>query len=189
MSEFILNIVAFIPLDIRIVILGAIPVTELRAAIPIAIALGVPTGQAFFWSVVGNFLPVIPLLLLIPRLYELFSKITLFQSYLGKLIERTRKKGKQVEKYGALGLMLFVAIPLPGTGAWTGSLLAFILGINFWYSVMALIGGIVLAGIVVTLASLGFFQLARYFYDLEVLAVLALCGIVCWWIIKKWKSR
>lgn len=186
MGDWLMNILGDIPINIRILIAASFPVTELRAAIPLAIALGISPAKAFFLGVIGNLLPIIPLLVIMPYVYEILGRISSFQRILGRIIERTRRKGAQVEKYGALGLLFFVALPLPGTGAWTGSMLAFIMGINFWYSVMALSIGVVLAGGAVTFATMGLLQIVKYLYNLEILAVVLILSIVSWWIIKRW---
>ena len=151
--------------------------------------MGIPPLEAYFLGVIGNIIPIIPLLLVVPPLYRFLSRIRLFQRFLGEFIERTRAKGRQVEKYGALGLLIFVAIPLPGTGVWTGSLLAFIMGINFWLSLAALSLGVILAGFAITLASIGFLQIFKHIFNLEILAALGLLGIVCWWLVKRWKKK
>jgi len=189
MAEWLLSLLDGIPLYLKIVILGAVPVTELRAAIPVGIAMGVPPGISFLLGLAGNLLPIVPLILIMPWLFKLMERLPAFQRHWGRLLERTRKKGHQVEKYGALGLLIFVAIPLPGTGVWTGSLLAYIMGINFWYSFLALSGGAFLAGIAVTVASLGFLQIYKYLFNLEILAGVMLALIVCWWLYKKWRRR
>src|SRR5690606_1335439 len=108
MADWLMDILGGIPLSIKIIIAACIPVTELRAAIPVGIAMGIPPFEAFFLGVIGNIIPIIPLLLFFPAFYHFLSRIPLFQRLLGNLIERTRAKGRQVEKYGALGLMLFV---------------------------------------------------------------------------------
>ncbi|MDD2496626.1 MAG: small multi-drug export protein [Desulfitobacteriaceae bacterium] len=189
MTDWLMDILGGIPLSIKIIIASCIPVTELRAAIPVGIAMGIPPLEAYFLGVIGNIIPIIPLLLVVPPLYRFLSRIRLFQRFLGEFIERTRAKGRQVEKYGALGLLIFVAIPLPGTGVWTGSLLAFIMGINFWLSLVALSLGVILAGFAITLASIGFLQIFKYIFNLEILAALGLFGIVCWWLVKRWKKK
>ncbi|MGI6685989.1 MAG: COG2426 family protein [Bacillota bacterium] len=189
MVEWLLSLLSNIPLAIRIIILGAFPITELRAAIPVAIALGIPPEAAFVLGLAGNVLPIIPLLMIMPWLFKLFERVPAFQRHWGRIIERTRKKGHQVEKYGALGLLLFVAIPLPGTGVWTGSILAYIMGINFWYSLIALSGGAFFAGIAVTMASIGLFKVYKYLFNLEVLAGVFLALIVIWWLIKRWRRN
>ncbi|MGI6630945.1 MAG: COG2426 family protein [Bacillota bacterium] len=185
MTEWLLSLLSQISLPMRIIILGAVPVAELRAAIPVAIAMGIPPEAAFILGLVGNLLPIIPLLLIMPWIFRIFERIPFFQRHWGHFIERTRKKGHQVEKYGALGLLIFVAIPLPGTGVWTGSVLSYLMGINFWYSLVALSGGAFFAGIAVTVASVGLFEIYKYLFNLEILAGVILVLIIIWWIIKK----
>jgi len=189
MSEWLVSLLANIPLPVKIFILGAVPIIELRGAIPMGIALGLSPYNSFFFSLAGSLLPIIPLLLIMPYIFNIFERVPVFQRHWGRIIERTRKKGHQVEKYGALGLLLFVAIPLPGTGVWTGSILAFIMGINFWYSLIALSGGAFLAGIAVTVACIGFVQIYKYLFSLEVLAGVILVLIIIWWLIKRRRRR
>jgi uncharacterized membrane protein len=133
-----------------------LPVSELRGAIPYALSTGLSWQQSYFWAVLGNFIPVIPLLLFLGPLSEALSRrFDLFRRFFDWLFTRTRRRGKVVERYEALGLILFVAIPLPVTGAWTGTVAAFLFGVRFRYALPAILLGILLAGTVVTLASLG----------------------------------
>ena len=92
-----------------------------------------------------------------------------------------------MEKYGALGLLLFVAIPLPGTGVYSAAILAFLFGIRFWYSFISLTLGMLVAGVVVTLASTGIMEIAQYIYKVEYIIV-ALLGIgLIYWFVKRKK--
>jgi uncharacterized membrane protein len=137
-------------------LIAMLPISELRGAIPYAFGRGMTWQQAYLWSVAGNFIPVIPLLLFLEPISELLSrKYPLCRRFFQWLFARTRKRGRLVERYEALGLILFVGIPLPVTGAWTGTVAAFLFGIRFRYALPAIILGILLAGTVVTLASLG----------------------------------
>jgi uncharacterized membrane protein len=136
--------------------IAMLPVSELRGAIPYALSSGLSWQQSYFWAVVGNFIPVIPLLLFLGPLSSALSRRFLFwRRFFDWLFARTRRRGKVVERYEALGLVLFVAIPLPVTGAWTGTVAAFLFGVRFKYALPAIVFGILLAGTVVTLASLG----------------------------------
>lgn len=189
MAEWLVSLLANIPLPIKVIILSAVPVVELRGAIPMGIVMGMSPINSFILSFAGNILPVIPLLIIMPWLFKFFERVPAFRQRWGQLIERTRKKGHQVEKYGALGLLIFVAIPLPGTGVWTGSILAYIMGVNFWYSFIALTSGAFLAGIAVTLATVGVVQAYKYLFSLEVLAGIGLVLIVIWWLIKRRRRR
>ncbi|HDN67650.1 MAG TPA: ligand-binding protein SH3 [Firmicutes bacterium] len=137
-------------------LIATLPVSELRGAIPWALtAGGLGWQQAYFYAVLGNFLPVIPLLLLLEPVSLRLRKYSIWDKFFTWLFERTRRRSRLVERYEALGLALFVAIPLPVTGAWTGTVAAFLFGIRFKFAVWAILAGILIAGVVVTLASLG----------------------------------
>ena len=137
-------------------LIAMLPISELRGAIPYALSCGMSWQQAYVWSVVGNFIPVIPLLLFLEPVSELLSRrYPRWRRFFNWLFVRTRRRGRLVERYEALGLVLFVGIPLPVTGAWTGTVAAFLFGVRFKYALPAIILGILLAGTVVTLASLG----------------------------------
>lgn len=141
-------------------LLAALPISELRGAIPYAITVGGMSWQeAFIIAVIGNFLPVIPILLLLESVSDYLMRYAPFNRFFTWLFERTRRKGRLVERFEAVGLTLFVAVPLPVTGAWTGCVAAFIFKIPLKYAIPAVFAGILIAGTVVTLASLGVIQL------------------------------
>ncbi|MFH0765414.1 MAG: small multi-drug export protein [Calditrichota bacterium] len=146
-------------------VLAALPITELRGALPWALfMLKMPWPQAFFWSVLGNLIPVPFILLLLEPMQKLLCRWSVMERFFTWLFARTRRRGKLVEKYRAIGLMLFVAVPLPVTGAWTGAAAAFVFGIRFWPALFAIIGGVLIAGVIVTslcLMGVGFTDLAR----------------------------
>jgi len=175
--------------DLQIILLSAVPLTELRLTIPLAIALGISPVKSFVLACVGNFLPIIPLLLLLEPVGYLVAGVPIIKNIYAKLLEKIRAKGQKVEKYGALGLLLFVAIPFPGTGIYSGAILAFLFGIRFWYSFISLTLGMLLAGVAVTLASAGAKEAAGYIYDLEFLLVgLLVLGIIFFITKKKHKK-
>ena len=137
-------------------LIAMLPISELRGAIPYALGRGMSWHQAYLWAVLGNFIPVIPLLLFLEPISEFLSRrYPLWQRFFSWLFTRTRRRSRLVERYEALGLILFVSIPLPVTGAWTGTVAAFLFGVRFKYALLAILLGILLAGTVVTLASLG----------------------------------
>ena len=142
---------------IDVLFVSALPFSELRGGIPLALYLGFDPISAYILSVVGNFLPIPFLLLFLDVIDRLIMRTPLSNIY-AKIIERTEKKKKIVEKYGYLGLIAFVAVPLPFTGAWTGSLLAFLLRLNRAKSILCILLGIMTAGVVVLAASLGIFN-------------------------------
>ncbi len=139
------------PQELTTVIIAALPVAELRGAIPLALlSLKIPLGRAFCLSILGNLIPVIPLLLFLRPVSEKLRHFRLWRRFFEHLFERTRKKAAIVEKYEALGLILFVAIPLPVTGAWTGCIAASLFKIRFRYAFLAISTGVVIAAIIVT---------------------------------------
>lgn len=172
--------------DWYILALSMLPLTELRATIPLAISLGMFPWRAFWLAVVGNLLPVAPILLLLPSLEKGLSHFPRIGWFFQKFLRKTRGKGEQVKKYGALGLMLFVLIPLPGTGAWTGAVLAWVFGLSFVSAFLAISVGVMGAGILVTLACLGLVQVA-HFYGVEFMlgVLLVIVFLFMWWQKKK----
>jgi len=132
-----------------------IPIVELRGALPLAINLfHIPWHKAFLISFIGNILPVPFILLFLKPITDLLCKIELFKRFFDWLFSRTRKKSAIIEKYEELGLLIFVAIPLPGTGAWTGALLAYLMALDFKRSILFISLGVFIAGVIVTLLCL-----------------------------------
>jgi len=141
----------YISKELTVVIISMLPIFELRGGIPVAIQMmKIPIPQAVILAIIGNIIPVILLLLFWEWLAKLLSKNSKCKIWIEKLHSSSLKKGKIIEKYEELGLMLFVAIPLPITGGWTGSLVAVLLGLSFWKSLLFIFIGILLASIVVT---------------------------------------
>ena len=140
-------------------LVSMIPVIELRGGLPFGVALGLPYWLAFPAAVAGNLLPAPFIIVYIRRIFELMRK---YFPRLNGLVDRLEKKahlkGKKVQKYQYLGLWLFVAIPLPGTGAWTGSLAAAFLGMRLKKAMPAVVLGVLTAGIVMGVASYGLLE-------------------------------
>lgn len=149
-----------IPREISTVLIAMLPISELRGAIPFALGRGMAWHQAYLWAVLGNSIPVIPLLMFLQPVSAFLSRrYPLWGRFFSWLFARTRRRSRLVERYEAVGLALFVSIPLPVTGAWTGTVAAFLFGIRFKYALPAILSGILLAGTVVTLTSLGLITL------------------------------
>jgi uncharacterized membrane protein len=146
------------PPAVGVALAAAIPITELRAAIPLAISLGMAPLQAFFWSLLGNIIPIPILLWILPKAMKWFTTDTWLGRKLDWWIARTLRKSEQVEKYGAIGLMIFTAIPLPGTGAWSASLAAVLFKVKPIVALWSISSGVLIAGIVITLVSIGIFH-------------------------------
>jgi len=148
--------------QLTVILTAMLPISELRGAIPLALGvykMSIP--QTYLFAVLGNIIPVIFLLwFLEPVSKFLMKRSTIFNKFFTWLFERTRRKHKKaIQKWGPVALILFVAIPLPITGGWTGSVAAFVFGIPFKKALPLIFLGILIAGVVVTLASLGVFKL------------------------------
>lgn len=149
----------FVGEELCVFFCSMLPVIELRGAIPMGIALGLPWWQTFLISVVGNLVPVPFILLLINAIIKWMSesKVKFFNKIAVFLLERVQKKRAMIEKYSFWGLCLFIAIPLPVTGAWTGSLVAAVIGMKPHKAFLSAVLGVLIAGVVVTLISVGVF--------------------------------
>ena len=146
-KEGILKSASHLPHWLGVFSVSMLPIFELRGGIPFGInVLHMPYWKVYPIAVFGNILPIIPVILIL----HYISKLSIVKRFL----KRTELKGHLVKRYGLLGLMLFVAIPLPITGAWTGSALAFIFSIPWYSALLAITGGVLIAGIIVTILSL-----------------------------------
>ena len=157
--------------EIWVLLISMIPFVELRGAIPVGCALGLPFYSNLPLAILGNMIPVPFILLLMPKILNLLGKYKLFKPFVEWLRKKAEKhKGKvikdgeegQVEQnrgnisIGAfMALMLFVGIPLPGTGAWCGSLIAALFDLDKRWSALATFLGVVISGVIMTLASYG----------------------------------
>lgn len=155
MLENLYLILKDLPKELMIIIVAALPVSELRGAIPLALlTLKEPFLKAVSLAILGNLLPVLPLLLFLKPLSEKLRHFRFWRNFFDRLFERTRKKALIVERYEALGLALFVAIPLPITGAWTGCIAASLFKIRLRYAFLAICIGISLAAAIVSVLTL-----------------------------------
>ncbi len=130
-------------------IISMIPILELRGALLVAgPLLGVPVAKAIPLCIIGNIIPVPFILLLITPIFKWMKGTKLFKPMVDKLESKAMSKSAKIEKYEFWGLVLFVGIPLPGTGAWTGSLIAALLGVKFKKAFPAVILGIFMATVI-----------------------------------------
>lgn len=158
MGEIISNFfLEFVGEELCVFLCSMLPVIELRGAIPMAAAFGLPWWQAYIIAVLGNLLPVPFILLLINVVIKWMSasKVKFFNKIANFLLERVEKKREKIEKYSFWGLCLFIAVPLPVTGAWTGSLVAAVIGMKPWKAFVSALLGVLIAGGVVTLIVYG----------------------------------
>lgn len=151
-EEVLVNFLSSVPPWISTVVLAALPVSELRGAIPLAIGVyGLDPVDAYVLAVIGNMLPVFPLLLFLEPVSGYLRRFRFMDVFFDWLFNRTRKNHtERFEKFGILALTLFVAVPLPVTGAWTGCAAAFVFGIRFKWALPAIFLGVLIAGIIVT---------------------------------------
>jgi len=127
-----------------------LPFIELRGAIPIGIAQGMPFWEVWLLSVIGNIIPILPILFLFEPLSEWLLKFSWYNKLYNWLYDRSIRKGsRDLNRYGAFGLFIFTAIPLPTTGAWTAALLATFFRIKLRYSFIAISLGVIVAGLLV----------------------------------------
>ena len=118
---------------------------------------GLPWWQTYLIAIVGNMLPVPIILLFVKSVLNWMARcrVKLFNKIATKMFEKAEKNREKIEKYAFWGLTLFVAIPLPATGAWTGTLVAALFNMKFWKSLLAAFLGVLIAGVVMTLISYG----------------------------------
>jgi len=138
-------------------LVSMVPVVELRFCIPFGIGtLGLPEWAAFLAAVTGNLIPVPFIIVYIRRIFQWLRRhIPRLNSLVDKLERKAHLKGQKVTKYKYLGLAIFVAVPLPGTGAWTGSLAAAFLDMPLRRAIPSVVAGVLVAGLIITLLTSG----------------------------------
>ncbi len=128
-------------------LVSMVPIVELRGGLPFGVALGLPYGLAFPAAVLGNIIPAPFIIVYIRRIFQFLRRhFPRLNGFVDRMERKAHDKGEKVKRYEALGLWLFVAIPLPGTGAWTGSLAAAFLNIRLKNALPAVILGVLTAG-------------------------------------------
>ena len=133
-----------------------VPIFELRGAIPVGIASGMPFWSVFLTALLGNLFPVPFLILFTRRIFEwLRKKSELLERFVSRMERKAADKEELLKKYELLGLCILVAIPLPGTGAWTGSLVAAVFDIRLKHAFPAIALGVLIAGIIVSAVTYG----------------------------------
>ena len=138
------------------ILVSMLPVVELRGGIPFGVSAGLPVWAAFLAAVIGNLVPVPFIIVYIRRIFQwMREKLPRLNSLVDALERKAHLKGRKVTKYKYLGLMILVAIPLPGTGAWTGSLAAAFLDMPLRKAIPSIIAGVLLAGLAIGLLTYG----------------------------------
>ncbi|MEG2348108.1 MAG: small multi-drug export protein [Clostridia bacterium] len=141
--------------EIVVFIISLMPILELRGGLIAAALLKLDPFFSYFVSIVGNLLPIPFILLFITKIFEWLRKFKKFNKLVTKLEEKALSKKEQLEKGEFIGLVLFVGIPLPGTGAWTGALIAALIGMNRKKAMLAITLGVILASIIMMILSFG----------------------------------
>ena len=137
-------------------LVSMLPVVELRGGIPFGVAAGLPVWAAYIAAVIGNFIPVPFIIVYIRRIFQWMRRhIPRLNSLVDALERRAHLKGKKVAKYKYWGLLIFVAVPLPVTGAWTGALAAAFMDMPLRRAAPSIIAGVLIAGIIISILTYG----------------------------------
>ena len=138
---------------ILIMMVSMVPIIELRGAVPIGIAWGLDTLPTYMICVIGNMIPIPFILLFIRAVLKFMLGVEKLAPIAQWIYKKADKHSGAITKYATFGLYLFVAIPLPGTGAWTGALIAALLNMKMKYALLSICGGVLTAGVIMTVGS------------------------------------
>lgn len=159
MEALIQELLNFLNIKLTVFIISALPIIELRGAIPVGMSLGLSTFDSTIISFLGSMVPVPFILFTIRPIFNYMKKTKLFKELVHRLTDRSlSKNGDKIRKYGAWGLLLFVAVPLPGTGVWSGSLVAALLDMRFKIAFPAILVGNFVAAVLIMALSNGIFK-------------------------------
>jgi uncharacterized membrane protein len=146
---------AFCSARCYVLMTAALPIVELRGAIPLGISMGLSPFQSMLWGFIGSMIPA-PLILLATRpIFSYLKGTKPFRNLIKKITDKSISDGTKIERYGALGLLVFVAIPLPGTGVWSGSLAAALLDMSLRRALPLIFLGNSIAAFLLYLLSIG----------------------------------
>ena len=152
---FAANMPSFLSPEVAVFLVSMVPILELRGGLLLATLLKIPMTQAIVICIIGNLIPIPFILLFIKQIFKWLKKTKLFRSFIIKLENRAMGKSDQIKRYEFLGLLLFVGVPLPGTGAWTGSLIASLLEVDIKKSSIAIFCGLIMATVIMCVVSYG----------------------------------
>ncbi len=145
----------YISKEAVVFVISMVPILELRGGLLVSKMIGVPLLTAIPLCIVGNIIPIPFILLFIKQIFKWLKRAPLFDKFITKLENRAMGKSDSIKRYEFWGLALFVGIPLPGTGAWTGSLIAALLDIDFKKAIIAELVGIAMATVIMSIVSYG----------------------------------
>ena len=149
------NLSQYISPEGAVFIISMIPILELRGGLLAASLLKVSAAKAIPICIIGNIIPIPFILLFIRQIFKLMKKTKIFRGLIERLEKRAMGKSDQIKRYEFLGLLLFVGVPLPGTGAWTGSLIASLLEVDIKKSSVAIFCGLIMATVIMYVVSYG----------------------------------
>jgi len=151
--------------ELFVILIAALPISELRGAIPLGIfGFNFSILKTFLLALLGNILPVVPFLLFLKYLCNKLMRYSkLANKFFNWWFERIRSRSNNIEKYKFIGLSIFVTIPLPMTGAWSGCVAAYLLGVRFFNAIFSILLGIIMAGIIVTCITVGVENIVKIF--------------------------
>ncbi|MFC0561529.1 COG2426 family protein [Halalkalibacter alkalisediminis] len=145
---FLIENLSFLPPEAIILIISAMPIIEIRGGLPSGVFLGLSFQSALFFSILGNLLPIAPILVFFKPVSKFLMRFNSYEKFYGWIYKRTMGKSHKVEKYGAMGLVLFTAIPFPTTGAYSACLAAILFFIPFRIAFFSISIGVLIASII-----------------------------------------
>lgn len=149
-----------IPPELTAFLISLLPILECRGGMIAARLLQIPFLKAFAICYVGNMLPIPFIILFIKKIFEFLRQFSFFEKIITRLEAKTERNKDKVLRYKSWGLLIFVAIPLPGTGGWTGALMAALLDIDIKRSLPIIALGVFIAGLIMSMITYGFFAMA-----------------------------
>lgn len=152
---WIINLLKGLPKELIVGIAAALPVSEVRGSVPIGLTLGLSPLKVIIISIIASLLPVFPILWFLNTLTEKVRTIKFFDKFFEWLFKRTRTRSSIVERFEVLGLAIFVSIPFPTTGVWTGCVAAYLFGLPWGHTFLATAVGTSIASLIMLVASLG----------------------------------
>lgn len=156
METLLQQLLNFLSIEFTVMLTAALPIIELRGAIPVGISLGLSPIHATIIAFIGSMIPVPFILFTIRPIFNYLKTTRTFKKLVNKLTDRSiNNNSGKIQKYGVWGLILIVAIPLPGTGVWSGSLIAALMDMRFKWAFPAILVGNAIAGILIMLLSHG----------------------------------
>lgn len=182
---------SFLSPQIIVTLVAVIPLLELRASIPLAIfKYGMSSWEALWLGILGSLIPVIPILFLLEHIEPLLRKIKFLNDLINQVFERTRAKSQIIKELELIGLILFIGIPLPGTGVWTGTFAAYLFGLPKLQAFFAALAGTTIAGIIMIFLSAYIALIIKY----SLIGIISLVLLGLGWyayakFFKTWKKK